>query len=113
MKTVPMRLTLFLLPLVLMNSCKARVGGPCEYKVASYDMKVMELVEIDGKLEFIDLVMDGEDGPRRYRFNAEEMVKYNLDLEAVVGGDKTLKVTLDEITKGTCTPYILKDIKTE
>ena len=39
------------------------------------------------------------------------MVKYDLELESLVGQDKTLMVTLDEITKGTCTPYMLKDIK--
>ena len=106
-----MRIGLFLLTLVLMNSCKERVGGPCEYKEVSYDMRVTELVKKDGKLEFIDLMMDSEDGSRRYRFRAEEMVKYDLDLESMVGQDKTLRVTLDEITKGTCTPYMLKDIK--
>ena len=106
-----MRICLFLLTLVLMNSCKERVGGPCEYKEISYDMRVTELVKNDGKLEFIDLVMDSEDVSRRYRFSVEEIVKYNLDLESLVGQDKTLTVTLDEITKGTCTPYMLKDIK--
>ena len=106
-----MRFSLFLLTLVLMNSCKERVGGPCEYKEVSYYMRVTELVKNDGKLEFIDLVMDSEDGSRRYRFRAEEMVKYDLELESLVGQDKTLMVTLDEITKGTCTPYMLKDIK--
>ncbi|PQB05287.1 hypothetical protein [Aureitalea marina] len=94
-------------------SCNQKVGGPCSYEQNSYTMGVTELIKSNDSLQFVVLAAGDAASVKQFKFSAEELAKFDLDFEQISRDRKELQVTLEEITKGTCTPYHLVDIKQE
>ncbi len=112
-----MRNIVFILATLLLtfSSCKKKpqkVGGPCEYNTLQYNVQV---TFIDGKLDgdytisFQEVKHNNDDV---YRISNEEMtkVKRNFDLNELNNKNNTYKLVVDEITKGTCTPFVIKEL---
>lgn len=108
--------TLFstLLILFLIFSCKKeKVGGPCTYAEIEQEMVV---TFIDGSIDgdfMVSFQLKGIDTDDVYRITKEQFAKINrnFDLKALENKSNSYTVSIEEITKGSCTPFVIRNIK--
>ncbi len=100
-----------LLILFSTTSCKQKVGGPCTYREVNYKMGIVELIKSDENLEFVVLGTGDDASVRQYKFSAADLEDFDLDFESLQKEKKQLDVSMEEIVEGSCTPYMLKNIK--
>lgn len=105
-----------LLLLVLLSACKKeKVGGDCEYETVH---KKVSVTFIDGELEgefMVSFQPAGVETDEVYRVNKKQFksVLRNFDLDALKNKDHIFVLKIDEIIKGTCTPFEITEIHLE
>ncbi|PCI07445.1 MAG: hypothetical protein COB73_08310 [Flavobacteriaceae bacterium] len=105
-----------LLILIFLSSCKKeKVGGACTYDDVT---KKVNVTFVDGDLngEFmVSFQPIGVDTDEVYRMTDKQFkkVKRNFDLEALQNKSSVFELSIEEITKGTCTPFIISEIMLE
>ena len=108
----------YLFPLVLIaflffNCKKEKVGGACEYLSVNKEM-VATFVDGDLKGEYtVSFQLKNATTDEVYRINTKEMKKIlrNFDVNAFNNKSNVYKMTFEEISKGTCVPFVIKSIK--
>ena len=106
-------ISLILIPVLFFNCKKEIVGGACEY--VSVD-KEMVVTFVDGNLKgdfTISFQQKNSTTDEVYRINNKEMkdILRNFDLNTFKNKSNVYKMTFEEITKGTCAPFVIKRIK--
>lgn len=105
-----------LLVLIVLSSCKKeKVGGGCTYEDAT---KKVNVTFIDGDLngEFmVSFQPVGIDTDEVYRMTDKQFkkAKRNFDLDALQNKSSIFELSIKEITKGTCTPFVINEITLE
>lgn len=104
-----------IISLLALTSCKKdqKVGGPCDYVTFERPMTV---TFIDGDLnnEFmISFQEKGSTGDDVYRLNNEQIKKVfrNFDVATFKDKSNVYMVTTEEITDGSCVPFIITKIE--
>ena len=105
-------ISLFLITLLCFNCKKEKVGGACEY--ISVD-KEMVATFIDGNLNddyTISFQQKNSTTDEVYRISTKEMnaILRNFDLNVFNNKSNSFNMTFEEISKGTCVPFIIKKI---
>ena len=99
--------------LFIFSACKKeKVGGKCEYT----DIDKMVLVSfIDGELD-ADFMVSFQpidvDTDEIYRITAKQFkeVKTNFKLKTLSNKENTYKLIISERIKGSCVPFVIKEI---
>ena len=104
---------LLFITLLFFNCKKEKVGGACEY--LSVD-KEMVATFIDGNLNgdyTVSFQQKNSTTDEVYRINKKEMKKIlrNFDVNAFNNKSNVYQMTFEEISKGTCVPFVIKSIK--
>ena len=102
------------LSLILLSACK-KEGGSCEYTTIQ---KEVTATFIDGELdrEFtVSFQPIGSNTDEVYRITSAQFktLMRNFDLEALRNKDAHFTLKMDEITKGACVPFLIKEIRLE
>ncbi|MFK5878071.1 MAG: hypothetical protein QM478_01100 [Flavobacteriaceae bacterium] len=105
-----------LLILIGLSSCKKeKVGGVCTYEDV---IKKVNVTFIDGDLngEFmVSFQPIGVDTDEVYRMTDKQFkkIKRNFDVNALQNKSSVFELSIKEITKGTCTPFVINEITLE
>lgn len=102
--------------LILLSACKKeKVGGACEYIDVT---KKVTITFIDGDLDgkfMVSFQPVGAETDEVYRMTDKQFKssKRNFDLDALQNKSTIFVLSIKEITKGACTPFIIKEIHLE
>lgn len=105
-----------LLILIILSACKKeKVGGECTYIDVT---KKVTVTFIDGELEgefTVSFQPAGVATDEIYRMTDKQFKnsKRNFDLDALQNKSTIFELSIKEITKGTCTPFIISEIHLE
>lgn len=105
--------SIFLISILFVNCKKNKVGGACEYIPIE---KQMVATFVDGNLnnEFtVSFQQKNSTTDEVYRINTKEMKKIlrNFDLKAFNNKSNVYIMTFEEISKGSCAPFVIKQIE--
>ena len=107
-------ISIVLITLFIISCKKEKVGGECDYATVIKEVKV---TFIDGSISNDDFMISfqplGTDGNEVYRVNKNDFIKINrnFDLKQLLDSNQVYNMKIDEISKGSCTPFIITDIK--
>jgi len=102
-----------LILLLTTTACKKeKVGGTCEYKTTQ---ETVSVTFIDGDLSddfMVSFQPTGVETDEVYRVTKKQFkqVNRNFDLSELQNKDNTFTIKINEITKGTCVPFVVKEI---
>jgi len=105
-----------LLALIFLSSCKKeKVGGECTYMDVT---KKVTVTFIDGELDgefMVSFQPVGVETDEVYRMTDKQFkdAKRNFDLSVLQNKSTVFELSIKEITKGTCTPFIISEITLE
>jgi hypothetical protein len=99
--------------LLCFNCKKEKIGGACEYILVD---KEMIATFVDGDLNgvfTISFQQKSSTTDEVYRIDSKEMknILRNFDLKEFQNKSNVYKMTFEEISKGTCVPFVIKKIK--
>ena len=105
-------ITLLLTSILLLNCKKDKTGGACEYLTVNKEMIV---TFVDGNLNgdyTVSFQQKNSTTNEVYRINNKEMVKIfrNFDLNQFKNKSNIYKMTFEELSKGSCVPFVIKRI---
>ena len=98
--------------LLTLSSCKQKVGGPCEYTTLSEEVGISEIIEENGAIQFVMFSAGDASEVRSYKFSMEDLnsLDTTMDFQKIQQERQGLILEMEQITSGTCTPLILKNI---
>ena len=103
----------FILLLFIFSACKKeKVGGECDYKEVT---KTVSVTFIDGELDAdftVSFQPIGIDTDEIYRLTHKELkdIKKKFSNNQLQNKENNYVLTIAEITKGTCVPFVIKEI---
>ncbi len=100
--------------LFIISACKKeKVGGECEYESVKKEVAV---TFVDGKLDAVftaSFQPVGIDTDEIYRITDKQFkkIKRNFDLSELSNKENYYSLIIEEISKGSCVPFVIKEIE--
>lgn len=107
-----MKVLYIFLFVLLSYSCNQKVGGACDYESVTQTVGVSEIIKNGDVLESIMLSGGDASSVFSYTLTSEEIKKFSeIDFQKIHEARQSVEITIEKITKGTCVPYEIIQIK--